>query len=117
MDYAQGGSGTYYGSEEDKPVNDSRVPPKEEEPTESTDDTDNSLDLFKSVTLSLLQGLKESIVAPFTKEYWEGVGTFIQHPINTTVYSLNTALFVLTKGTPEEQARMFGGMIVGISFG
>lgn len=29
MDYANGGSGTYYGSEEDRPVNDSRVTPDE----------------------------------------------------------------------------------------
>ena len=36
MDYANGGSGTYWGPKEDRPVNDSRVPEKEDTTTEST---------------------------------------------------------------------------------
>ena len=34
MDYANGGSGTYWGEKEDRPVNDSRVPEKEDTTTE-----------------------------------------------------------------------------------
>lgn len=70
-----------------------------------------------SVIKSLLLGVRDGFTAPFTSEYWQNVGNFLQHPIKTSVAGFNATLFVLTQGSLEDQARMFGSMIPGIAFG